>query len=79
MKLNTEEKNKMICDKCGHLFDLSEAAIVYRKYSGVNIREQKCPECGGSFKALRLSEELDSYLYINDDYRYYTYPDKREN
>ena len=60
----------MRCIKCNAIFDIKDAAITFRKYGEVQIREKKCPECGGSFRAIELPGDLDKYLY-NDDSRYY--------
>lgn len=74
-----EKHNKMVCNRCGLRFDISDAAITYRDFAGIKMREKKCPECGGSFRAIELPEELDIYLFSDRDKRYYSYSDKGKN
>jgi hypothetical protein len=69
----------MICNKCGHVFNIGEAAIKTNSYFGIDIPEKVCPQCGGGFRLIEIPKELDQYLFINDDDRYYTYTDKRKN
>lgn len=72
--MNAEEKrNRMICNKCRHTFDYSEAAIKYRDFHGIQMPEKKCPECGGTFRAIEVPEEFDKYLFVDQDKRYYKY------
>lgn len=72
--MNSEEKrNRMICGSCRHTFDYRDAATVYRKLYGKEIPEKRCPLCGGIFRVIELPNDLDNYLYVNDDERYYTY------
>lgn len=68
-----ERHNMMICNKCHNVFKFSDATIIHRKMYGINIAEKRCPECGSSFRAIELPNELDSYLYVNYDERYYNY------
>ena len=78
--MNTEEKrNRMICNRCNHIFNLCDATIETRDYCGVSIPEKKCPKCGGTFRAVELPKEFDIYLDVNNDERYYTYTNKRGN
>lgn len=78
--MNTTEKlSRMSCMNCGYRFNIGEAAIKYRKYGGVEIREKVCPECGGTFRAIELPVEFDQYLYVNSDERYYFEKRKRGN
>ena len=63
----------MICNRCRHTFHIRDATIRYREYGGVNIMEKQCPKCGGSFRSIQPPGDLDKYLYINDDDRYYKY------
>ena len=72
--MNAEtQRNRMICKRCGEVFDIKNAAIKYRKLYNVQIPEKKCPTCGGNFQAVELPEDLDKYLYVNGDDRYYNY------
>lgn len=63
----------MGCNRCKNTFDISEASVVYKKYGGVQIREKVCPVCGGQFRALEPPEDLDKYLFVDSDKRYYNY------
>jgi len=69
----------MRCNRCGNIFDISEAAVVYRKYGSAEIKEKRCPNCNGTFKHIQLPSELDTYLYVNNDERYYSYSDNQRN
>jgi len=72
--LQYEEKlNRMICNGCNNIFDIKDAMVKYRKYGGVQLREKRCPKCGGTFKAINLPDDLDKYLFINDNDNYYSY------
>jgi hypothetical protein len=53
------------------VFDIGEAAVIYRDYCGVKIREKRCPLCGGTFRAIELPYELEKYLHVNVDDRYF--------
>lgn len=78
--MSSEEKRKrMCCNRCRHTFDFEEATVEYRYIYGIKIPEKKCPLCGGTFRSLEVPSDLNLYLYVNDDERYYTYQDKREN
>ena len=63
----------MICNKCRHTFDYSEATIKHINFHGINIPEKRCPQCGGTFRAIEVSEYLDKYLFVDKDDRYYDY------
>jgi hypothetical protein len=56
-----------------------DAVTTYTKLYGKDIPEKRCPFCGGTFRLLELPRELDVYLYVNRDERYYTYPDTIQN
>lgn len=72
--MKAEQRSRMMqCNKCKTIFDIGSATITYRKFSGVNIREKVCPECGGAFHAIELPGDLDKYLYPDKDERYYQY------
>lgn len=75
----TEKLSRVSCNSCGLHFNIGEAAVRYRKYGNVEIREKVCPVCGGTFRSIELPKEFDKYLYVNDDERYYSYGDKRRN
>lgn len=68
-----EKHNMMICNRCHKVFKYSDAKVIYRKMYGINISEKRCPECESTFRAVELPNELDSYLYVNHDERYYSY------
>jgi uncharacterized Zn finger protein len=63
----------MICNSCSHIFNIKDAVIRYRKYGGVNMQEKKCPQCGGSFRSIQPPGDLEKYLFVNNDERYYKY------
>ena len=63
----------MICNKCRHTFNYSEAAIKHINFHGIDIPEKRCPQCGGTFKAIEVPEYLDKYLFVDKDDRYYDY------
>ncbi len=71
--------NLMKCNRCGHIFNIKDAAISYRQYANIQIRDKKCPLCGSSFSACNLPKDLDKYLYVDKDERYYSYKDKGGN
>lgn len=72
--MNSEERrSRMICKDCQHTFQYGEATTVYRKLYGISIPERKCPFCGGRFRAVEIPDELDQYLFVNNDERYYSY------
>ena len=78
--MSTSEKlSRVSCCSCNHHFDIKDAAVRYRKYGNVEIREKVCPQCGGTFRSIELPREFDKYLYINEDDRYYTYVNKSKN
>lgn len=78
--MSTQEKlSRMICNKCSHVFNIRDAAVNHRKYCGIEIPEKVCPECGGSFRIIDIPKELDKYLHVNEDDKYYTYTDRRGN
>lgn len=66
----------MFCNKCKHTFDFEESTVVYKKLYGISVPERKCPICGGQFRAVELPNDLDYYLYVNKDERYYSYRSK---
>lgn len=68
-----EKLNRMICNSCNNIFDIKDAMVKYRNYGGVQLREKRCPKCGGTFKAINLPDDLDKYLFINDNDNYYSY------
>lgn len=76
--LREEQRNRMICDKCRNVFNIKDAAVKYRTYGGVSIREKRCPECGGTFHAIDLPDDLDKFLFVNNNQNYYIY-NKDEN
>ena len=63
----------MICNRCHRSFNIKDAAVKSKKMYNVDIKEKVCPECGGSFRSIQPPGDLDKYLYINDDKRYYEY------
>lgn len=69
----------MVCNKCGHTFNIMDARIAYSNYGTVQIPRKVCPKCGGTFRSIEIPPEMDQYLYVNEDERYYIYKDKREN
>ena len=71
--------NNMVCNRCGHIFNIKDGIYVYRKLGNVEIKERRCPQCKGNFSVIEVPEEFDKYLYIDNDDRYYYYPDKRGN
>ena len=78
--MSTAQKlSRVICDKCSHVFNIGEAGIKHNKYYGIDIAEKVCPECGGTFRIIDLPRELDQYLYVNEDERYYIYLHKGKN
>lgn len=68
---------RMECNDCHRTFDISEAKEHKLKISKTII--QICPHCGGSIKLNALPTELDKYLFVNNDERYYIYENKGEN
>lgn len=66
----------MICNDCGHVFDIKDA-VIGNKNSSFCIGNKRCPRCGGVFRSLELPEELDKYLYVDRDTRFYSYSDKK--
>lgn len=64
-------RNRMVCNSCKNVFNLDDATIVYKSLYGIKIREKVCPQCGGTFRAVEIPEELDRYLYVDRDDRYY--------
>lgn len=77
--ISEQRRNRMVCNKCNHRFDIHDAVIEYKEFAGVKYREKRCPLCGGTFRAVELPDELDVYLYVDRDERYYSYPDKGGN
>ena len=78
--LNSEEKHsRMVCNSCRRTFRYQDAATIKKTIYGIEIPEKRCPICGGSFRAIEIPDELDSYLYVNSDERYYSYKDKSRN
>lgn len=75
----SQQLSRMVCKDCGHVFDIGEAAIKKTSYFGIDIPEKVCPQCGGGFRLMEIPKELDQYLFVNDDERFYTYSDKGRN
>lgn len=73
-----KSENIMKCNRCNHIFNIADATICYRSYGNIKIREKKCPVCGGNFRAFDVPQDLDKYLYVDNDERYYSYKDKGE-
>lgn len=72
--MSTQAKlSRMVCNSCGHIFNIQEATIKNTNYYGVNIPVKVCPKCGGTFRMIDIPKELDQYLYVDNDDRYYTY------
>ena len=69
--------SRMICNDCHGLFDYDTATVVHTKLFGIDITEKRCPYCQGKFRAVELPRELDSYLFVNQDDRYYSYSDNK--
>jgi DNA polymerase III alpha subunit (gram-positive type) len=63
----------MICNECHHVFAYKDAGVIHKKLYGLSIPEKRCPKCGGTFRAIELPNELDKYLYVNHDERYYVH------
>ena len=61
----------MRCTSCESVFNIGEATVTYRSYGNVKYPEKKCPLCGGDFRAVELPFELERFLHINNDERYY--------
>ena len=74
-----EKRNRLICSRCKSTFDMADAIKVKRKLLGIMITEKVCPICGGTFRTVEIPGDLDQYLYVNDDDRYYAYKDKGKN
>lgn len=76
--MNQEERrNRVICDSCKNVFDIHEAVIKHTKLYNISVPEKRCPNCGGTFRSVEVPGDLDLFLYVNTDDRYYNYPDKR--
>lgn len=69
----------MVCNDCRHTFSYDEATVVYKKMYGIEVPERRCPLCGGMFRAVEVPSDLDAYLFVNKDERYYSYKDKGKN
>lgn len=69
----TEKRNRMMCNKCRFVFDYADAAVKHINFHGIQIPEKRCPECGGTFRSIEVPEELDRYLFVDKDKRYYNY------
>ena len=76
---SAEKHNRMLCSSCKSTFDYKDATVIYKKLLGIEIPERVCPICGGTFRAIEVPGDLDQYLYVNTDNRYYTYEDKGKN
>lgn len=63
----------MICNRCRHVFNIAEAAEQDKSYYGIVVKEKRCPECGGTFRSIQPPGDLEKYLFVNDDDRYYRY------
>lgn len=74
-----EKRNRMICNGCKHVFDIREAIVKYTNLYGIKVPEKRCPICGSTFRAIEVPGDLDLFLHINTDEKYYTYPDKGVN
>lgn len=72
-----ERLNRMMCSKCNHVFDISEAVKTTTKLMGIDVPDKVCPRCGGTFFMLEMPSEYDRWLYVDYDSRYYSYPDKQ--
>lgn len=78
--MNQEERrNRVICNRCKSTFDIIDAVKVNKKLFGIDVSEKVCPICGGTFRAIEIPGDLDLYLHVDSDSRYYTYEDKRKN
>lgn len=74
-----QKRNRMVCSSCYHTFNLEEATVVNKKLFGIDVPEKRCPLCGGVFRAVEIPNDLDIYLFVNKDERYYSYRDKGKN
>ena len=72
-----QRHSRMICNSCHGTFNYAEATNINTKLLGMNVVEKRCPYCGGKFRAIELPKELDGYLYVNQDDRYYSYSDNK--
>lgn len=78
--MNQEEKrNRVICNSCKKVFDIHEAVTKQIKLYNINVPEKRCPYCSSTFRMVEVPGDLDLFLYVNYDDRYYNYPDKRKN
>ena len=68
---------RMECTDCHRTFDISEAKEIKLKISKTTM--QVCPHCGGSIKLNYIPSDLDIYLRVNDDERYYMYGNEGRN
>lgn len=73
METKENRHNRMECVSCKYIFDIKDAQIKIRNYAGISISEKRCPRCGGRFQAIELPSDLDRYLYVNYDNKYYEY------
>ena len=71
-----ERYNRMICSKCHHVFDVSEAVKTTSKLMGIDVPTKVCPVCGGDYYMLEPPSDFDKWLYCDYDNKYYTYPDR---
>ena len=74
-----KKEYRMICNRCNHTFNLKDAAVIYKNLCGIDIQENVCPKCKGDFRNIEIPHELDKYLFVDNDERYYSYPDKGGN
>lgn len=78
--MNQEERrNRVICNRCRSTFDIADTVKIKKKLYSIEINERVCPICGGTFRAIEVPGDLDQFLYVNDDDRFYCYKDKRKN
>lgn len=62
---------RLECMDCHRTFDRSEVKKIELRISKNSM--EVCPYCKGQVRLNMIPEELDRYLYVNDDERYYIY------
>ena len=51
---------RMLCTKCGKIFNYKDAKIVERKLYNTTVKEKRCPECGD-----RGIEDMYHWRYLD--------------
>ena len=66
-----EQASKYSCIKCRQIIHRDDIYYEKKNLFNINVWEKVCPHCKGKLTFVDIPEELDRFLYVNEDKKYY--------